>query len=256
MESCYFTVLLFCCCLVSIETHMILLDPPRRLHASADPWDGSGLSRLALSRFFARARKAVGLAGEVDVLLAGDATLKRLNRDFRGKDKPTDVLSFPSPEEIFEQRAGDLAISLQTAARQAKAYGHGLEDEVRILMLHGLLHLSGMDHEADRGEMAAREAELRAALKLPVGLIARVEGPQRLELVAAGKSSEGRAKARPLQSAAGVGKRVAGKRLVGRAPVGQFPDGQMPVVKAPVVKASKRIVRKSAKKAKRARRVA
>jgi probable rRNA maturation factor len=232
---------------------MILLDPPRRLHASADPWDGSGLSRLALSRFFARARKAVGLAGEVDVLLAGDATLKRLNRDFRGKDKPTDVLSFPSPEEIFEQRAGDLAISLQTAARQAKAYGHGLEDEVRILMLHGLLHLSGMDHEADRGEMAAREAELRAALKLPLGLIARVEAPQRLKPQVAQKSSNGRAK---VQSAAAVGKRLVGKRLVGAASVGQLPVSRTPVVKAPVVKASKRGIRTAAKKAERARRVA
>ena len=171
------------------------------------------MSRVALARFFTRARKAVGLAGEVDVLLAGDAALKRLNRDFRGKDKATDVLSFPSPEEIFEQRAGDLAISLQTAARQAKAYGHGVEDEVRILMLHGLLHLSGMDHEVDKGEMAAREAELRAKLKLPVGLIARVEGEPRRAKPGVGPGSS------------------AGKRRLGKFPVSQMPVSQMPVVK-------------------------
>ena len=160
---------------------MILLEPPRGLDDTADAWSGVELSRLALTRFLSRARKAVGLAGEVDVLLAGDGTLRRLNREFRGKDKPTDVLSFPSPEEIFEERAGDLAISLKTAARQAKAYGHALEDEVRILMLHGLLHLSGMDHETDAGEMAEREAELRAELKLPVGLIERVgDGGERV----------------------------------------------------------------------------
>jgi probable rRNA maturation factor len=129
------------------------------------------------------ARRAVGLSGEVDVLLAGDATLRRLNREFRGKDKATDVLSFPAAEGFAAEHgggfAGDLAISLQTAARQAREHGHGLRDEVRVLLLHGLLHLSGMDHERDRGEMAAREAELRERLRLPSGLIARVEGTSR-----------------------------------------------------------------------------
>jgi probable rRNA maturation factor len=107
---------------------MIVLDPPRRLLASTDPWDELRLSRPALVRFLTRARKAVGLRGAVDLLLAGDGALRRLNRDFRGKDKATDVLSFPSPEEIFDERAGDLAISYKTAERQAKAFGHGLED--------------------------------------------------------------------------------------------------------------------------------
>jgi probable rRNA maturation factor len=122
------------------------------------------------------AQAAVGLPGEVDVLLADDRTLRRLNREFRGKDKPTDVLSFPAAEEFAAGHAGDLAISLETAARQAREHGHSLRDEVRVLLLHGLLHLSGMDHETDKGEMAAREAELRTTLRLPSGLIARVEG--------------------------------------------------------------------------------
>jgi probable rRNA maturation factor len=136
-----------------------------------------------LSRFLRAAQLAVGLEGEVNVLLANDATLRRLNRTFRGKDKATDVLSFPAgPTTVFfgdpkaPQLAGDLAISLEIAARQAGRFGHSLRDEVRVLMLHGTLHLAGYDHEADAGEMAALEAELRQRLGLPVGLIERIDG--------------------------------------------------------------------------------
>jgi probable rRNA maturation factor len=121
----------------------------------------------------ASAQVAVGLRGEVEVLLASDKTLRRLNREWRGKDKATDVLSFPAAEEMAAVYGGDLAVSLETAQRQAEQHGHSLRDEVRILLLHGLLHLSGMDHEADAGEMAEREAELRKRLRLKSGLIAR-----------------------------------------------------------------------------------
>lgn len=154
---------------------MITIEPPSRLSNLVL----ATLSRSGLARFLNRARSAVDLQGEVDVLLTSDAALKKLNRDFRGKDKPTDVLSFPSPEQIASEHAGDLAISLETAARQAASFGHTLRDEVRILMLHGLLHLSGMDHETDDGEMAARESELRRELRLPVTLIERVATPVR-----------------------------------------------------------------------------
>jgi probable rRNA maturation factor len=133
----------------------------------------SELSKSGLTRFLNRAQEAVGLHGEVDVLLADDATLRRLNKTFRGKHKATDVLSFPAAENPHGH-GGDLAISLDTAARQAAAFGHTLRDEVRILLLHGLLHLSGLDHEVDNGEMAARESELRRELRLPVTLIERV----------------------------------------------------------------------------------
>ena len=136
-------------------------------HAAAFP-----LSKTGLTRFLNRARQVAGLDGDVDVLLTDDASLRRLNRSFRGKDKATDVLSFPAVENPGGH-AGDLAISLDTAARQAAAFGHSLRDEVRILMLHGLLHLSGMDHETDDGEMAARERELRCELRLPTTLIER-----------------------------------------------------------------------------------
>jgi probable rRNA maturation factor len=154
---------------------MITLEPPRRLEASADPWGELGLSRAGLGRFVRTAQAAVGLRGEVEILLADDRTLRRLNREFRGKDKATDVLSFPAPPELEGELAGDLAISLDTALKQAQEQGHTLRDEVRVLLLHGLLHLYGMDHEVDEGEMAAREAELRTQLRLRNGLIARVE---------------------------------------------------------------------------------
>ncbi|WP_260737143.1 rRNA maturation RNase YbeY [Tunturiibacter lichenicola] len=133
------------------------------------------LSRSGLTSFLNRARLAVGLRGEVEVLLSDDSTLLRLNKSFRGKNKPTDVLSFPGPPQIKGQpaHAGDLAISLETAARQADSFGHPLRDEVRILLLHGLLHLSGLDHETDNGEMATRESHLRRQLRLPNTLIER-----------------------------------------------------------------------------------
>ena len=130
-------------------------------------------SAPTLTRFLNRARAAIGLRGAVDVLLTGDKTLRQLNRSFRGKDKPTDVLSFPAPDAFAKKHAGDLAISLDTAVRQAKAFAHPVADEIKILILHGLLHLAGEDHETDKGEMATREAALRRELRLPVTLIER-----------------------------------------------------------------------------------
>jgi probable rRNA maturation factor len=131
------------------------------------------LSAPTLTRFLNRARAAIGLRGAVDVLLTTDRTLRQLNSSFRGKDKPTDVLSFPAPEAFAKKHAGDLAISLETAARQAKAFAHPTQDEVKILILHGLLHLAGEDHETDKGEMASREAALRRELHLSATLIER-----------------------------------------------------------------------------------
>ncbi|WP_158793538.1 rRNA maturation RNase YbeY [Granulicella sp. L60] len=153
---------------------MITIEPPSTIPIPA-------LSASGLTRFLNRARQAVDLPGEVEVLLTGDAELKRLNRSFRNKNKATDVLSFPAPPPFKGQpgphHAGDLAISLETAARQAASYGHTLRDEVRILLLHGLLHLSGLDHETDNGQMAAREATLRRELRLPNTLIERTQTP-------------------------------------------------------------------------------
>jgi probable rRNA maturation factor len=139
----------------------------------APPSVANGLQPSALTRFLNRARTIIGLRGQVDVLLADDHTLRHLNKTFRGKNKPTDVLSFPAPSAFASKHAGDLAISLETAARQAKTYNHTLAEETKILILHGLLHLAGEDHETDNGEMAAREATLRRELRLPTTLIER-----------------------------------------------------------------------------------
>jgi len=162
------------------------------------------LSTYGLSRFLNRARLAVGLCGQVDVLLTGDATLRQLNRTFRAKNKPTDVLSFPAPSEFAKKHAGDLAISLETAARQATTYGHPLRDEIKVLILHGLLHLSGEDHETDNGEMATREATLRRELRLPTTLIERTA-------FASAKKSSSRLSSQPTNKARIISKQRSAK---------------------------------------------
>ena len=128
-----------------------------------------GVSARALEQFAARAQRAAGVRGEVDVLVTSSAALRRLNQRFRGKNAATDVLSFPSADGT----AGDVAVSAQIAARNARRLGHSPSDELKILILHGLLHLAGYDHETDGGAMARTEARLRRALGLPVGLIER-----------------------------------------------------------------------------------
>jgi probable rRNA maturation factor len=150
---------------------------------------GATLRKRELSRFVSCASKAIGLTGEVSVLLTGDDRIRALNRQFRGLDKPTDVLSFPAAPFAMAGAAGDLAISLDTAERQAAAYGHTLETEVKVLMLHGLLHLAGFDHETDAGEMARREIALRKQLELPVvGLIERERAsPQHAKAIKNGR---------------------------------------------------------------------
>jgi probable rRNA maturation factor len=104
-------------------------------------------------------------------LITGDSELYRLNSTFLAHDYPTDVLSFPACNS--GNSLGDLAISVDRAEVQAIKFGHTRMDEVRILMLHGVLHLAGMDHEHDSGEMALAEATWRTELKLPEPLIAR-----------------------------------------------------------------------------------
>jgi probable rRNA maturation factor len=126
------------------------------------------LNRRNLERFARALRGEVAKGAGFTCLISGDAELRRLNRAFLGKDYTTDVLSFPSVEPL-----GEIAISAARARAQAAAFGHSLEDEIRILMLHGLLHLLGMDHETDRGQMHRAEARWRKRLALPTGLIER-----------------------------------------------------------------------------------
>ena len=135
------------------------------------------LTAIALDRFVARARKASRLKGTVNILLTSSAKMKSLNRRFRGKDKPTDVLAFPAGSNLIKDGrkplAGEIAISTEIASHNARNLGHSPAEEIKILVLHGLLHLRGYDHECDNGEMAKREQDLRAKLHLPLGLIER-----------------------------------------------------------------------------------
>lgn len=119
---------------------------------------------------------AQALGGGFCCLLTDDRELRRLNRVFLGKDYATDVLSFPVTGG-GEFPLGELAVSVERAAAQARILGHSLETELRILMLHGVLHLKGLDHERDRGRMARAERRWRTRLGLPGGLIERAKHP-------------------------------------------------------------------------------
>lgn len=123
-----------------------------------------GILRRPLRTFWKELSAEILSGVDADCLIADDAELTRLNGRFRGRKYATDVLSFPP---------SDIAISFDRARVQASELGHSPGDELRILMLHGLLHLSGMDHETDGGEMARAERRWRRKLGLPVGLIER-----------------------------------------------------------------------------------
>ena len=113
--------------------------------------------------------------GTVTVVVTTDRRIRALNRTWRGVDKATDVLSFPAGEDPAPDRhLGDVVIARETAARQARAEGHAVATEMRVLALHGLLHLLGYDHERDSGDMARIERRLRRKGGLPAGLIERV----------------------------------------------------------------------------------
>jgi probable rRNA maturation factor len=131
------------------------------------------LKESVLRRFTRRAAAQVGLHGHLHVLVTSNRELKALNQRFRHKDQATDVLSFPAQEEISQELAGDIAVSAEMAVANATRLGHSAVEEIKILILHGILHLAGYDHERDGGEMARKEAHLRRVLRLPEGLIER-----------------------------------------------------------------------------------
>ncbi len=124
---------------------------------------------LQLNTFFDSLFDCLGLDDvEVAVLVTDDPQMQKLNRQYRDKDKTTDVLSFPSgsgqgPHDTVH--LGDIVISQQQAARQADEIGHDSAREIRFLCLHGTLHLLGYDHETDNGEMDALQSELKEKLK-------------------------------------------------------------------------------------------
>jgi probable rRNA maturation factor len=146
----------------------------------------AGLTEAALAKFVTRARSMVGLRGAVSVLVTSNRELQGFNCRFRGKNKPTDVLSFPAMPGLMRGFAGDVAISVEIAAQNARRLGHTAAEEIRILALHAVLHLAGYDHERDDGEMERKETRLRKLLGLPVGLIERRGRPK------GGKGSKGK----------------------------------------------------------------
>ena len=108
-------------------------------------------------------------------MITNDSTLHHLNRFFLRRDYPADVLSFPAEDR--DDVVGEIAISAQRAAEQALAFGHDRVSEICVLMLHGLLHLIGFDHEQDQGQMAQAEEKWRAEFGLPTPLTARASAP-------------------------------------------------------------------------------
>ncbi|HEV8427011.1 MAG TPA: rRNA maturation RNase YbeY, partial [Pyrinomonadaceae bacterium] len=122
------------------------------------------LDTEAWSNFAMKALDAIGKnESSATIAFVSDKRIRQLNRQFRGVDKPTDVLSFPAEEE---SNLGDVAISVDTAAAQAEESGLSFDDEVAQLILHGLLHLCGYDHETDNGEMNRLELRLRRKLRI------------------------------------------------------------------------------------------
>lgn len=130
----------------------MLLDRQRRRRVSVP----------RLRRVLRDAAAALRVSGEVALVLTGDRAVRTLNARYRGKDKPTDVLSFPGPGG--EAGLGDIVISVDTAARNARAYGRTLPQELDVLALHGFLHVLGYDHETDDGAMDRLERRLRRRL--------------------------------------------------------------------------------------------
>ena len=129
------------------------------------------VDRGAIRKYASQLNMDVASGRGFDCLLTNDAHLRALNLQFRGNDYSTDVLSFPSG--AVRGAAGELAISIERAAAQARQFGHSTLVEIRILMLHGVLHLIGHDHEQDSGEMRQLERAWRMAHGLPSGLIGR-----------------------------------------------------------------------------------
>ena len=131
-----------------------------------------GVARREMRSFARKLSADVGKGRPFCCLITDDAELRRLNQQFRKKDYATDVLSFPNGGG--NEFLGEIAISFARAREQAREYNLPVTEELQILMLHGVLHLLGMDHETDRGQMARAEARWRAAFGLPRGLIERV----------------------------------------------------------------------------------
>jgi probable rRNA maturation factor len=145
-----------------------MADPDSRLRVTIVDARGRPVRVPGLAAWLVRVAPRAA-AGELTIALVSDARIRTLNNTYRGKDRPTDVLSFPGEGRFL----GDIAIARGVAGRQARRAGHAVGTELRILALHGLLHLIGYDHERDSGEMKRVEARLRRKGGLREGLIER-----------------------------------------------------------------------------------
>ncbi len=112
---------------------------------------------------------------EIELILTDDDEIAHINREFRGIDKATDVLSFPS-DPFPNAPLGSIIISVDYAKKVAQELGHSEEDEISLLFIHGMLHLLGLDHETDSGEMRLEEERLVNLFNLPLSLIVRTQG--------------------------------------------------------------------------------
>ena len=140
-----------------------------RLRVSVATPDAPDVATRGLGPWLSKVAPA-SAKGDLSVAIVSDRRMRALNRQFRGKDKITDVLSFPSDERGF---LGDIVIAAGVSKRQARDAGHSAQTELRVLALHGLLHLLGYDHDADHGKMARVEMRLRKKAGLKEGLIER-----------------------------------------------------------------------------------
>ena len=146
------------------EAHLLFRAIPPSVKQTAE-------QRRELVRF---ARELAGLVSNAvpfTCLITNDKALRQLNLKFLQHDYPTDVLSFPAL--AGSSHLGEIAISIERASAQAVQHGHSCSEEIKILMLHGVLHLLGLDHETDRGKMARTEERWRAKFSLPQSLVAR-----------------------------------------------------------------------------------
>jgi probable rRNA maturation factor len=130
----------------------------------------AGLQREELEAFAQSLKAKLTGDREFHCRITGDAELRRLNSAYLEKDYAADVLSFPSGDADF---LGDLAISYRRAAAQASEFGHSVTQEIQLLLLHGVLHLMGFDHDRDHGEMARAERRWQVKLGLPASLTGR-----------------------------------------------------------------------------------
>lgn len=144
-----------------------------RLHVSLATPDAKTTTTRGLGAWLQRAAPA-SAKGDVSIAVVSDRRMRALNRQFRGKDTTTDVLSFPATHMPgVSTFLGDIVIAISVATRQAREAGHSVSTEMKILALHGLLHLLGYDHDSDDGKMARAEARLRKKAGLREGLIER-----------------------------------------------------------------------------------